>query len=107
MQLRYLYTLPFLLSLLLPVGTHAHELDGIEHVHLANGVVQIVDSVPGATSVPTKPAEKESSPPAKSTQPSGFASLLIQLVLIASALVLFFVALNAGTRHRKPPLSDP
>jgi len=99
-----LFNCLLLLCLALPGQLLAHDLDGIGHVHHPNGVVQIVDGEQ-ASEAPNnaKSIPKETPKPA---QPSGFASFAIQLVLILSALVLFFIALNAGARHRKRQTHD-
>lgn len=90
----------------------AHEMEGIDHVHLSDGVVQIIEPIPGVMPAPEAgPAQTEKGVASKATQPSGMMSLIVQLVLIGSALVLMVVvALKAGSRPRErrptPPPKD-
>jgi hypothetical protein len=79
----------------------AHEMEGIDHVHLSDGVVQIVEPIPGVTSAPeVRPAQTEKGVAPKATQPSGVMSLIVQAVLIGSAVVLLALALRAGFNPR-------
>ena len=101
---KYLFT-ALLLGALLPTISQAHEMQGIEHVHLSEGVVQIVEPIPGVSSSTTvKPNSAETKPAAsRPTQVSGFASLIIQGVLIGSALVLVFFVIRASSISRNNP----
>lgn len=82
----------------------AHEMDGIDHAHLSDGIVQIIEPIPGAMSAPAvRPDKMETGIVPKSAQPTGVASLLIQAGLIISAIVLMVVVLRAGTTWRRPP----
>ncbi|MBI5752291.1 MAG: hypothetical protein HZA59_09130 [Hydrogenophilales bacterium] len=80
----------------------AHEMEGIDHVHLSEGVVQIIEPIPGATSAPeVRPAQTGKAVEPKAAQPSGVASLIVQAGLIVSAVVLLVVALRALPRGRR------
>lgn len=92
-----------MLSAMLILTAQAHEMDGIDHAHLANGMVQIIEPIPGGQSASTVRAEKaETDVAPQSTQPAGIAALLIQAGLILSALVLMVVVLRAGTNAHRP-----
>lgn len=73
----------------------AHEMDGIDHMHLTDGVVQIIEPIPGVASArEERPAQTKKH--AAAAQPSGVMSLIVQVVLIGSAVVLLVVALRVG-----------
>lgn len=79
----------------------AHEMDGIEHVHLSNGIVQMIEPIPGVMPAPdAKITKPESGVVPKSSQPGGLVSLVIQVVLIFSVIVLLVVVLRANTKQR-------
>jgi len=107
--LHYVTASMLMAALFLPA--QAHEMDGIDHAHLPNGMVQIIEPIPGVASAPAvRPDKAETSEAPPSTQPSGVASVLIQAGLIISAIVLLVVALRAsaisgGRRHKQKP--DP
>ena len=90
----------------------AHEMEGIDHVHFSEGVVQIIEPIPGVTSAPeVRPAQTGKAVASKATQPSGVVSLIVQVGLIVSAIILLVVALSAGLfsheRRRTPSTDDP
>lgn len=90
---------------------NAHELDGVSHVHLHGDVVEVIEQVPGAT--PAVDKAHDHTPAigvAKEFKRDGFFTLLIQAVLIGSALILLAVAARAGFHsrgHRREPKASP
>ena len=79
----------------------AHEMDGIDHVHLSNGVAQILEPIPGlASTLIAPPAQTAAVNVAQPHQASGVASLVIQAVLIVSVIVLVLVVARAGSIKR-------
>lgn len=97
-----------LLTWAMSLPAQAHEMNGIDHVHLSDGVVHIVEPIPGVPSAsPNYPAETKTGPTQKSTQPRGLASFLIQIVLIGSVLLLVVVVLKAGMKRNRQREAPP
>ncbi len=125
----FLQTPPYMLiaaaliqSAMLVSHAQAHEMEGIDHVHLTDGIVHIVEPIPGVTSAPAdRSAQTKTGVAPKATQLSGVVSLIVQAVLIGSVIVLLVVALRAGliprgrrreetpeeTKHAPPQSTTP
>lgn len=79
----------------------AHEMEGMAHVDLSNGIVQIIEPIPGMIPAPdVKIGQTKSGVAPKSSQPGGLGSLLIQVVLIFSVIVLLVIVLRATSKQR-------
>ena len=79
----------------------AHEMEGIDHVHLSDGVVQIIEPIPGMPSASVaKPSQPGTTLAPKTSQPDGLVALLIQVLLILSVIVLLVVVLRSTSKQR-------
>jgi uncharacterized membrane protein len=96
-----------LLSLALTSLAQAHEMEGIDHAHLSNGVVQIIEPIPGmpSTSV-AKPSQTGTALAPKASQPNGLVALLIQALLVLSVIVLLVVVLRSSAKQRAQRLAS-
>ena len=95
-------------------NVQAHELEGIHHVHLPGDVVEILPTIPGEPAQLEQAAASHGQAPAdgmgKEHKLEGFAALLVQAVLLISALVLLMVAIGRGffpSEHRRPKPESP